>query len=312
MRKVVIFIFVLFLLIIGCSSEAISDYKKAELKTQKIQKGRTKLNITLDTTFIIEGLSAQEVNDLSYYDHVTMSMDIQFDATGEKLKVISSNYYNFGGMTLDSVYYQDGNKKIVKVPNLGGYINLGQQSPLVKDQELREQEPINKILQPFQEEWHSSLSQEDVVQGKKVTILTEEGPIKTMTYTLDASEEELKALGEILIKSLESEDLIDKILAQSDPAEQLDKDLFITNVRKAIDKMSLLDFDGMAYVDSDGRIVKENYDLSAAVKGTMVGELSSFVLKFEIDHLQMNEKQTFDFPVVKEDEWIKNDLQIND
>lgn len=292
------------LLLTGCTSDALGDYQKASVETGKVSRGNLKIDLNLKTKFMTEGLTMAEMNDLSYFDEIEFSMNVLYDSSKEPKRAIAWNYYNFGGMGLDSVFYMNGQEMYMKIPIADGYVNLKDQAGEAQNLELFPEEGFNKVFEPIKEKWNEVLNQEDVFKGKKTYILTDKGQIKTTTYSIEASEEQLKAIGDTLIKTVEDQNLIEKLATEIGSDTNVDRAFYLEQMQSYMNKIVLVGFKGDAYVDFDGRLVKEAYTISLGLKDPKKGEPSTMDIAFVVEHLSLGEEQIFEFPIVQEDEWL--------
>lgn len=297
MKKVCLIIGMVVILLTGCSTDALDAYQKAAVSTGKIDKGNLKIELGIHTTFITDGLTATQINDLNYFDEILLSMNIQFDHSKEPSRVIAKSYYNFGGMGLDSVFYMHGQEMYIKIPITDKYVNLD-------NQELFQEESFSKIFGPIQEKWHLVLNQEDVFKEKKTYILTDEGQIKTTMYSIDASESQLKGIGDAIVKVVKDENLLEKFAVETGNEAAVDNGFYLDQMEEYITRGVLVGFKGDAYVDFDGRLVKEAYTISLGIKDAKKGEPSTMDISFVIEYLNLGEEQVFRFPEIGEDEWM--------
>lgn len=309
MKKILFFLMVVLLTLTACATDDLGNYKKAIEKTGEIDKGRMNLSIRTTLDFNKEGLSDREIRDLSYFDEMEFALDVQYDKSSEKEKVIAKSYYNFGGMGFDMSFYFNEDEAYMKMPIIDKYMSL-------KDFETKEYEnkfdceTYDKVLQPLLNKWNELLREENVFKGKKTYVLTSEGQIKTTTYTIEASEEQLKALGDELIRVVKEEGVIDSLIQESmnnnnfSGIEEIDSEEVIRHMEAYIERMVLDSFKGTAYVDFDGRLIKEVYEVSINWKDAKKGEPISVNVKYENTYNHLGEEQVFEFPKIKADQWI--------
>lgn len=306
MKKVGI-VLALLLLLTGCSSDDLGDYRKAIEKTQSIEKGRVNIAVRTNIDFVTEGLTDIQIRDLSYFDEVEFDMNAQYDSSEETQKVIAKSYYNFGGMGFDTTFYMDGTNIYMKMPIINGYMSFNPEDFDQESNSFINEGSYETLLKPIIEKWNELLKQEDVFKGNKTYLLTEEGQIKTTTYTIEASEEQLKLLGDEIIRVIKEEGVIEALLQEGLKGQELEdvnEEEILTAIEGYVSRLVLEGFQGIAYVDFDGRLIKEEYEIKLGWKDPKKGEPRSVEIFFSAENTNLGEDQVFDFPTIKEDEWI--------
>lgn len=303
-RFVFAIIFISFGLLSGCTSDALSEYLEAAKKTSNIEKGNIKLAIQAELDFETEGLSYEQKRDLSYFDQIDIESNTQFDSSAEAQKVISKTYFNFGGVGFDSVFYMNGDQAYLRMPIIDGYIRL---DSFLQDKEEMAFSDSGDLFLPIYERWMEILGQEDVVKGEKTYVLTDQGQIKASTYSIVISRDQLKVLGDEMFKVLRDKRFFEMAVKEGYYKGEMKEEDIIAFVEEYAQRIVLESFEGNAYVDFDGRIVKEEYSLKLGFEEPNKGELKAIDLSLKMEHTMLGEELDFDFPVVEEDEWIKMD-----
>jgi len=309
MKKIVLLIIIVLITLTACATDDLGNYKKAVEKTGEIDKGRMNLSIRTTLNFNEEGLTDKQIRDLSYFDGMEFALDVQYDNASEKEKVIAKSYYNFGGFGLDMNFYFNEDDAYMKMPIIDKYMSLNQFESKGYENKL-DCETYDKLFQPLINKWNELLQQENVFKGKKTYVLTSEGQIKTTTYTIEASEEQLKALGDEFIRVVKEEKIIDALIQEGmnnnnfSGTEEIDSEEVIRHMQAYIEQMVLDSFKGVAYVDFDGRLIKEVYEVSINWKEAKKGEPISVNVVYENTYNHLGEEQIFEFPTIKADEWI--------
>lgn len=310
MKKIVFLLMSIMLSLTACAKDDLASYKEAIEKTESIERGRMNLSIKTDLEFNTEGLSETEIRDLSYFDQMEFALDIQYDESDEKDKAIVKSYYNFGGMGFDMSFYFDGEQGYMKMPIIEKYISFSDLD-FEEQQNKFDEDSYSRLVEPLVNKWNELLQQENVFKGKKTYVLTNEGQIKTTTYSIEASEEQLKALGDEVIRVIKEEEIIETFIKQgmknNDFAELdgIDTQEIIEQMEAYVGRMALESFSGMAYVDFDGRVIKEVYEAKIIWIDTKKGEPTSVKIYFESKYSDLGKEQIFDYPTIQEDEWIK-------
>jgi hypothetical protein len=289
-------------LLTGCGTNGLAEYEKAREEIAKIEKGTLLFEVEANLEFNTEGLSEEEIKDLSYFDTIEVSAENTYDVSGEVNKLIGKYYYNLGGLGLDTLIYMNGDNFYMQLPVLDGYYKISEENRTQYDSEANKKF-YEKVIEPIQAKWHELLTTEDVVQGKKTYVLSEEGQIKTTTYSINANEEQLKVLLDEMVRVIDEEDLIEDLMANEFTGnEDFDKETVINEMKEMVNKIQLKSFEGTAYVDFDGRLIKESYTIVAAIADPESGELSAIDVSYTLEHLNLSKEQDFDFPDVTEEE----------
>lgn len=293
-------------LLAGCSSDSLSEYLEASEKTNTIEKGNTKMSLRADLDFETEGLSDKQMRELSYFDQIDIESNTQFDSSDEMEKVISKTYFNFGGVGFDSVFYMNGEQMFIQMPIIKDYIRLDSFfDSYLDNNEEGSFSSSEDLLRPFYERWMEILGEEDVVKGKKTYVLTDEGQIKASTYSISISKEQLKDLSNEMLKVLKDKRFFELVQKGAYYEGDLNEAQMLDLIEEYTNRVTLEGFEGNVYVDFDGLIVKKGYHLSLGMNDTKVGELKGIDLSFELEYANLGEEQVFQFPTVKEDEWLK-------
>lgn len=304
MKKIIIVLLATLVLLTGCSSDALADYKKAIKKTGDIEKGNMNISSKVSLDFVKEGLSEDKIKTLNYFDEIEFAINTQYDFSDENKKVIAKSYYNIGGIGVDSIFYMDDLKMYIKLPIIKGYISLDDIETIGVKNNSFEEEGFMDFFDPIVDKWNEMLKQEDVFKGKKTYILTEEGQIKTTTYTIDASQEQLKALGDELVKLIKNENILEMFLKNSSFDNEIDKETIISKIEDHFSRLVLEGFNGNAYVDFDGRMIKQEFNIKLGLHDAKKGEPKFLEASFTMEYFNLGEEQIFDFPVIEENEWI--------
>ncbi len=310
MRKIIFIAFTV-LLFSGCSSNDLQDYKNAISKTESIEKGKINIDIQTKLDYATEGLTQKQVRDLSYFDQIELAISAIYDSSSQEEKVIAKSYYNFGGMGFDSVFYMMGSDMYLKMPVIDGYISLDKEmlGSIENKSNIIDRDIMKKVWGPLSSKWNEILQEKDVFKGEKSYILTEEGQIKTKTYTIEASQKQLNQLAEEFLKTLEEEEIIEMLIDTNKDTQlfkdnEIDEQEILDNMNNYIYKMVLEEFKGKAYVDFDERLIKEEFYIRMSWKQPEKGMPKSMELTVTTEYLNLGKEQSFEFPAVSEDEWL--------
>lgn len=297
----------------GCTTDSLSEYQKAVEVTEAIDQGTMVVDVKVDVDFLTDGLSNEKVRELSYYDVIELYTKTQFDHSKETLEVISSSYYNLGGIGLDSEFYVNGDSMYLKMPIIDGYFKLDKE---LTSGERNYQDIYETVIKPIANKWTEVLKQEDVFKGQRTYIMTEQGQIKTTTYTIEANEEQLKILYDEVMKLAEEKNIIEKLLIEKGTAnakgnQDMKKEKVIEVIHNFMNRLILDHFNGTAYVDFDNRLVKQEFEFEIRLKDAKAGEPEKISGAFKIEYLNLGVDLEFNFPDVKEDEWIDMNDNMN-
>lgn len=300
------------LLFTGCASNDLQDYKNAIAKTQSIEKGKINIDINTKMDYVTEGLTQKQLRALSYFDQIELAISAIYDSSDQEEKLIARSYYNLGGMGLDSVFYMNGSDMYLKMPIIDGYIALDKEGieAIGNQSNTIDKDIMKKIWEPMSSKWNEILQEKDVFKGEKSYILTEEGQIKTKTYTIEATQQQLDQLAQEFIKTLEKEEVIKKIINTNENANfikdnEIDEQELLGNIKDYISRMALEEFKGIAYVDFDDRLIKEEFVIKISWENPEKGTPRSMELTIATEYLNLGKEQSFDFPKISEDEWLK-------
>lgn len=304
MKKTIIILLSTIILLTGCQTNALEDYKKALEKTGEIEKSKMNISFKANLDFNKDDLSIEEIRELSYFEEIEFIVNSQYDFSGNNKNIIAKTYINLGGIGFDSIFYMEDGNMYIKMPIIKGYLSLDDIDATKYQNDSYEDEDFGKIINPIIEKWNNILKQEDVFKGKKTYVLTDEGQIKTTTYTINVTGEQLKELGEELIKGLKDENTLETLVSQGFIDNEIDKEELYNKINSFVTRLVLDGFTGIAYVDFDGRLIKQEYNLNLGLKDVNKGEPQSLVISFTMEYLNLGEEQIFDFPEIEENDWL--------
>jgi hypothetical protein len=299
MRKLVTLLFCIALCFTGCSADALSGYIKALKKTGSIPNGSLKFEATVDMDFNLNNLTANEIKSVKNLEHMEFSTETNYDCSNDDCKIIAQSYGNVGGVGVDSTLYIDGEEVNLHVPILGGYMDLSQAD---YQSEYEASEKFPQVFESVMNKFMDLLTQKDIMKGKRTYITTEDGQIKTTVYTVHLTEEQLKQLFEEAIRMIEQEDIDFEKITNID----MDDIDIPKEMNKWKDSFTLSDFSSTAYVDFDGRLVKQDMTADIAVKeeGASKGPVRIQV-SAEITFSGLGEKQDLEYPEISQDMYLE-------
>jgi len=273
--KLIVFIIILGIIITGCSDKSYEEYEEAVIKTESLNSGKIKIEGNYLISFNEEEFSAEDYKKAEIYSNYKFVGTSIFDKEAEK-----NNFYGnieFAKLGFDLEYFKDKNKEYIKIPFLGKYIDLSNLDEF-KEMELEnskfdfninnfemDAELVNKISKL----WTEKISDENVFKGKKFLMNTPEGDVKVIKYTISFSDEILKKL-------------IYKTVLLYDASIET----------SFLEKIAIESFIYDAYVDIDGYIIEENFNIS--YRFTDILEINNFKMDFKLINYDLNEKQEFE------------------
>lgn len=198
----------------------------------------------------------------------------------------------------------------------GGYVDLEQyQDKTVQDDDLEsksdsddgqeglldEYKNTGDEFQPIADKFMELLTDKDVMKGERTYITTEDGQIKTTIYTVNLDETQLKELFNEAIYILAIQEISLGTLGNQGITDKDKEDLF-AEIEKLTEELTLENFSSTAYVDFDGRLVKQDVELELAINnGGQPGTLNWVKVAVNITNSGLGEKQDMEFPEVTED-----------
>jgi hypothetical protein len=247
--------------------------------------------------FSLDQLTVDEIKSVENLEHMDFTTSVTYDKT--ERKTIAQNYGNIGGVGIDSTLYVDKSNVDLYLPILNGYYNLNNSE---KQSEYEASAKFAKIFDPILTKFVDLLTKEDIMKGKRTYITTADGQIKTTVYTVTMNENQLKQLMEEFIQLIEKEDI--------DFGQILDIDMGDIDVPKEmskwIDSFTLTSFSSTAYVDFDGRLVKQELTAELAFRedGSSKGPDKLKVSEM-ITFSGLGEKQDMEFPEITQDMYLE-------
>jgi len=190
------------------------------------------------------------------------------------------------------------------------YIDMSDQLT-IEDTETTEDIEFTSIIEPILAKWKEILSNEDILRGQKTYIMTEAGQIKATTYYITIDYEQLAILSEKVIEQLTQEDVLAYFIDGSELTQE-QTDETIAHIRTLLLRAEIVSFDGTAFVDFDGRMVKQTFDFELDFGEGEPGDMTSIKCSFTMEKKELGEPQTFNFPTIRDDQWVySEDGQYN-
>lgn len=317
MKKIAAAVIVLLaVLFTGCIPDSLTEYKKAAERTREIKKGRTQVEYSLAMDFNTEGMTKEQIKELSYFGNIKGSFDTAFD--NELKRGIARNYLNFGGLGFDMDLYANGEEVFMKLPVVGKYLRLDSLQDSVNkekyggDMELISGESKNEIG----EEWLGMLKKEDIFKGRNIVLTTPEGEVKTREYTIKLKDEQIKTFAAEAVDILSGDEKLrnsyEKLFKKNiNSMKDISFEKLVSDIKEDMKSYMVENFSYTAHVDIDGYIVNEMIELSIRVNNTRPASVTGVSCKLDIRNWDINREQEFKFPVLTEENTLEMDEADN-
>jgi len=313
MKRIVCILFVLaiFINLTGCGKADLQTYREASKKTSEIKSGKMSYDIRVENEFNTAGLSQDVVKQLNYFRIIESKADITFSEAEGKNKIISRNYFNFGGMGFDSVFYDNKGVSFIKMPIVGKYMILEEMFKESQTNNDKENLSLDGTMKKIEEIWLSMLAEKDVVSGQNTILTTEDGEVKTTSFTIAPTEDQIRTfLKEVLDIIAEDKALENLILSNEvmGNGQKLSNGELAKNLENIINQIDIKDFSYTGYIDIDGYIIQEDIEVNMKMKDEKIGSVQSQKFTLQIKNWSIDKPQEFDFPELTEE----NTLDMSD
>jgi len=306
MKKIMTLMIAALVLLTGCSTSDLEDYRSAVELTDSYTSGSTEQDVSIKLTFNEEGLSQEAIRDLSYYEKIDYATKTLYTGGDAGFAMTSDIYFNFGGLGFDMVYYLNPDEFLVKIPILDKYMSVSdyagsqETSQSVNDQQA---DAISRMV----EAWNGVLSDEDVFSGSKAYVMTDKGQIKTTTYTILIDEGQFEILKSAMMKMIDEEGVLEAFLENAGPMLEgdLDPKAIRGTMKDFISKLELKTFQGEAHVDFDGRLVRQSFETEFMNPLAEQGEISTMALVYSVTFDDLGHIETIDFPSISDEDMLK-------
>jgi hypothetical protein len=168
----------------------------------------------------------------------------------------------------------------------------------------------------FTKKWISLMNEEDVFKGKNIVLTTPDGEVKTTEYTIKLSDEQIKTLLKECAQIL-SEDEALKLFFEKNISvnvgetegelEQKTFEEMLDDIIEGLEKFNVENFSYRAYVDIDGYIVNEIFDISLKTIDAEKEGIIGINYNLDIKTWDINKEQKFEFPILTDENTIKTD-----
>ena len=314
MKKIIIAIFALMLVfsLAACNTNSLEEYKKAAEKTEQITKGKTSGEFSMITEFNTEGMTTEEIAELNYYKDMNGSFNASVDSDAEK--GIFRAYLNMAGLGFDFDLYMNGNEMFMKLPVVGKFMRLDKMQNTFNMEQKEETNSIisKETLESITSKWIGLMKEEDVFKGKNIVLTTPDGEVKTTEYVIKLKDEQIKTLVsegiDIITKDENFKEFYQEYIKENLKSEENKTyESMLDDLKNDIEKYEVESFSYTAYVDIDGYIVNEMIEFSLKVINPENASLSCVNYSLNMKNWDINKEQSFDFPVLTEENTIKMD-----
>lgn len=293
----------------ACNTSSLEEYKQASEKTDQITRGKVSGEFATKIELNTENMTAEEIKELNYYKDMKGSFNVSYD--DEAGKSIFRNYLNMGGLGFDFEVFINGEEMFMKLPVVGKYMKLNEVEANVnveENEEIISEETIDFITQ----KWISLMNDDDVFKGKDIVLTTPDGEVKTTEYVIKLNDQQIKTLvkesTDILSRDEKLKSFYRKYIEKSSEESNVKYfESILAELKTGIDNYNIESFIYTAYVDIDGYIVNETFEISAAVIDPEEKNLKAISYKLNLNNFDINKEQYFDFPVLSNDNTLSVD-----
>ncbi|QUI25190.1 hypothetical protein HZI73_24110 [Vallitalea pronyensis] len=288
MKKIVVVMMLMAVMsVTGCSQKAYEDYIKASEKTQAYKSGKTSIHVSSKVTFGEDQLSIDEIAEMSEYNDLRFDMTLQYNM--DEKKIAADMYTNIGGAGMDYHYYQEGEKRYVRLPIIKKFL-------IVEDNAKQTSNPFAGISS----RWLNMLEEEDVVQGENTIIDSAEGQVKAKVVTISLTENQLKIFGNEVITLLMSDGFIENYLESN-----MDREELVSMMKSGIEHTDIKDFQLTIYIDFDGYVIKETLSMCLDMEEISNGKMETMDIIVEKQNWEIGKEQDIVLPEMKEEDVIE-------
>lgn len=300
MKKIkgIISIFIVMIIMTGCTTKAYTDYNDAVVKTDSEKTGKQSIEIKMDIDFNTEGLSLEEVKQLNYYREMMYQFTNQYDIDNDK--IATDIYMKFGGIGMDSNYYKDGNEQYVKIPVLNKFVNITNEKFIDNE--------YGDIFNSITDKWLEILREENVIKGKDTIVDTKEGQVKAKEVSISIDKDQLKELSKVIIDTIIESGIIEDVLFvmnNDDNTDEIDKKEIIDNIYELFDSMIFDGFEAKAYIDFDGYLIEEDIEMNMRIKQKTESDPIKINLSINNKYWDIGKKQVITIPDINEDDIVE-------
>ncbi|RKD31200.1 hypothetical protein [Thermohalobacter berrensis] len=301
--------FILIILLVsafGCSENTLKTYKDAVKKTDEIKRGKLYSEMKITNDFNLEGLTPEQIKKINYFKEIEGSTEMTFD--WEKGKLITRNYFNFGGMGFDSTFYKNGEEMFIKMPMMGKYLKINDLKEVENNAENNTEKNSDVPLseesrQKIKKQWIKVLNEKDVLKGEDTVLSTPDGEVKVKHLTIKLNQNQIKNILNKWIDILSKDEKLKEFIDKNIEAE---KDLF-TIAKESIENSKIKEFTNNVYIDIDGYIIEEDVMIKIKFNNPKKGNVKEQEIDFQIRRWGIEKEQEFDFPKLTDENTLEEE-----
>lgn len=292
-RWIVVLLIISMAILGGCQAETdLEAYMTAVEKTEGAVQGKSESRFVIDNQFNAEGLSIEEKRAMAAFERMEFDTYVRYDET----RVQSDFYMNFGGVGFDAAYYQTGDLEFLKLPLVGKYMKLN-----ASEMESVWDPQVMAIFDPLGEEWMRMLREDNVFQGKRHVLATEDGDIKVTRFSIELDEQQIQGLVDLVAGILKENE---KVLLESGFFGDLSEEEGQRLVQAFADQAAAVRFDEFVFtadIDIDGYLIQDEFH---GVISYGDGDRVTSTVDVKTLYWGFHEEPDFSIPTPTEAEWI--------
>lgn len=308
MKKFMILTIFVLTMMTGCKALGLESFKEAMDTTASITKGVRTVEVEVKNTFDKEDITVDELKAISVAEDLKTKVKVHYDNTKDIYQHEGDVYVYIQGYGTDSSFYISKEKQVVYVDLLGKYIDLQNMGNFdvnsTKGENINDTsmtpdftpifEKLNFML--IQDKFREVLSEKDVVVGQNEYIWTSEGKLKTTTYLINLSDKQIKSIVSVMEAQIDKK-LLANIIGKSF-GKYIEEEKYVERIFEDVDKIEFEKVEGIAYVDFDGRLVKEEYVIVIDTNQRGSGALTKMEMKLSILSEHLGKDLPFNIPNV--------------
>lgn len=312
--KKIILLLVCTILLVGCNRNEFELYREATEKTDTINIAKAKTDIKIDIEF-----GEKTPEDLKGMKEINYSNDISFNKS--ESKKISRQYIGNETMGIDTVFYLNGNENYFKIPFVGKYIKLDEDSFL--DIQFNEPPITEDTISEVALTWNALVNEDDVVSLGNEVVDTPEGEVKVKKLVVTFTDVQLKSFIDDVLDIVSKDEKLKRDINNypvynisddefTETDYEVDLDVLIKNVR---DFMSFVSFDSFTvttYIDIDDYIVNEEFDIEVSFKSIASNYVRSVSFSSFYQLYDIGEKIEFIYPILNENNTTTIELLLEE
>lgn len=322
MRRIALYILAAVLILTAAAScTRKSDYEvfmEANEKTEKVEMGKSSMEISINMDFNKEGLPEEAAKFLGLFEKLKLELTDEFNRKKEEgLKKV---FLQAGNMGIDGKLYTRGKVGYVITPLIPKIVVVqgeelvhlnsgkfdGDDMPKLSDHSL---EQLDRI-------WTSLYSDESVSALEDIVMETPEGSVKAKKFAVNLTDEQLKpAIKKSIDIFMTDEQLMNgmKNIMEGQSGEYNGftvEEMLRQNIRM-LDQATVNNFTQVAYIDRDNYVIDETVSMDITFHFTEPGTPNHYSFSMKIKRWNLNKEPQIYFPEVNEENSITlNQLSV--